>query len=274
MAETIIPHPNGADLDGRPACVADPSGRHRPRRPAGDRLTTARWSSATALDALGTGPRARRAGRPGDGHRSAVPTPALIRWGSVGLGPELRRGVVGLRRPRPRWCSILIRNLEGLGRIADRGARPRRRTRRLRTATARRTTNRSPANVQAHYDLGNDFFELHARPDDDVLLRASSSTPTSPSSEASTAKLDRICRKLDLGPERSRRRDRHGLGRLRRPRRGRTTAAGSRPPPSPTPSTTTPPSASPRPASAISSRCATTTTAISAAPTTSSCPSR
>jgi cyclopropane-fatty-acyl-phospholipid synthase len=61
----------------------------------------------------------------------------------------------------------------------------------------RNTRNGSKRNIAAHYDLGNDFFSLFLSPDmmyssavwagDDDTLET-----------ASTRKLDRICRKLDL----------------------------------------------------------------------------
>lgn len=66
-------------------------------------------------------------------------------------------------------------------------------------ALRRNTRTGSRRNIAAHYDLGNDFFRLFLSPDlmyssgiwagDDDTLDA-----------ASTRKLDRICRKLDLKP--------------------------------------------------------------------------
>jgi cyclopropane-fatty-acyl-phospholipid synthase len=66
-------------------------------------------------------------------------------------------------------------------------------------ALRRNTRSGSRRNIAAHYDLGNDFFRLFLSPDlmyssgiwagDDDTLDA-----------ASTRKLDRICRKLDLKP--------------------------------------------------------------------------
>lgn len=65
----------------------------------------------------------------------------------------------------------------------------------------RRRNNRtgSRANVRAHYDLGNDFFALFL----DETLTYSSGIFTSCNDDLRTAsieKIDRICRKLDLGP--------------------------------------------------------------------------
>src|SRR5262249_20915971 len=66
-------------------------------------------------------------------------------------------------------------------------------------AAARNTRSGSRRNIAAHYDIGNDFFELFLDPTmtyscafferDDMSLE-----------QAQFAKLDRICRKLDLQP--------------------------------------------------------------------------
>ncbi len=70
---------------------------------------------------------------------------------------------------------------------------------RLSHALRRNTRFGSARNIRAHYDLGNDFFELFLDPtltyscgvfeSDDATLE-----------EASIAKYDRFCQKLDLGP--------------------------------------------------------------------------
>ena len=55
-------------------------------------------------------------------------------------------------------------------------------------------------NIRAHYDLSNDFFELML----DETMSYSCAFFDDPSvalADASRAKLDRICRKLDLGPD-------------------------------------------------------------------------
>ncbi len=85
-----------------------------------------------------------------------------------------------------------------------------------RTAAAR--------NIAAHYDLGNDLFELLL---DDTMAYSCGifERPDATLHEASIAKFDAACRKLQLKPERSSGRDRHRLGRPRDPRRAATTAA-------------------------------------------------
>jgi cyclopropane-fatty-acyl-phospholipid synthase len=66
-------------------------------------------------------------------------------------------------------------------------------------ALRRNTRAGSRRNIAAHYDLGNDFFSLFLSPD----LMYSSAIWTDPADTleaASTRKLERICRKLDLKP--------------------------------------------------------------------------
>ncbi|MBL7114721.1 MAG: class I SAM-dependent methyltransferase [Kiritimatiellae bacterium] len=57
--------------------------------------------------------------------------------------------------------------------------------------------NGSLKNIRAHYDLGNDFFSLFL---DETMAYSSGifETPTSTLHEASVAKFDRICRKINL----------------------------------------------------------------------------
>jgi len=65
---------------------------------------------------------------------------------------------------------------------------------------ARNTRTGSRRNIAAHYDLGNEFFRLFLDPtlmySSAVFERAGMTLE-----EASLAKLDRICRKLDLQPQ-------------------------------------------------------------------------
>jgi len=63
----------------------------------------------------------------------------------------------------------------------------------------RNTLQRSKKNISAHYDLGNDFFSLFLDP---TMLYSSAIYEREDMSleQASVAKLDRLCRKLDLKP--------------------------------------------------------------------------
>lgn len=56
----------------------------------------------------------------------------------------------------------------------------------------------SRKNIAAHYDLGNDFYRLWLDPKM-MYSCAWFDTPDTSLEDASTAKLDRICRRLDLG---------------------------------------------------------------------------
>ena len=64
----------------------------------------------------------------------------------------------------------------------------------------RNTSSGSRRNIAAHYDLGNEFFALFL---DQSMAYSCALFPRADSTldEASTAKFDRICRKLDLTPD-------------------------------------------------------------------------
>jgi cyclopropane-fatty-acyl-phospholipid synthase len=64
----------------------------------------------------------------------------------------------------------------------------------------RNTVAGSRRNIHAHYDLGNDFFKRFL---DNTMMYSAGifETPEATMEQASIAKLERICRKLDLGPD-------------------------------------------------------------------------
>jgi cyclopropane-fatty-acyl-phospholipid synthase len=64
----------------------------------------------------------------------------------------------------------------------------------------RNTRAGSRRNISAHYDLGNDFFRLFL---DETMMYSCAlfERPDMTLAEASTAKLDAICRRLALGPQ-------------------------------------------------------------------------
>jgi cyclopropane-fatty-acyl-phospholipid synthase len=66
-------------------------------------------------------------------------------------------------------------------------------------ALRRNTLNGSRRNIAAHYDLGNDLFELFL---DDTMMYSCAifEHPQATLKQASIAKLERVCRKLDLQP--------------------------------------------------------------------------
>jgi cyclopropane-fatty-acyl-phospholipid synthase len=123
---------------------------------------------------------------------------AVARSGSVGAGESYMEGqwhcdsLVGL-------MQLLVRNRDLLDGLESGMARLGGMAMRAWHALRANTREGSRRNIAAHYDLGNDFFELFLSPD----LMYSSAIWTDPADKleaASTRKLERICRKLDLKP--------------------------------------------------------------------------
>ncbi len=123
---------------------------------------------------------------------------AIAMNGSVGAGEAWMDGMwrcdnlVGL-------IQLLVRNRDMLDSIESGLARLGGLAMRGWHALRRNTVAGSRKNIAAHYDLGNDFFELFLSPD----LMYSSAIWTDPDDTLETAserKLERICRKLDLKP--------------------------------------------------------------------------
>jgi len=124
--------------------------------------------------------------------------PAVAFGGSVGAGEAYMDGLwecddlVGLMR-------LLLRNRsvqDGMERGLARLSAP---LRGLAHRLHRNTRAGSRRNIAAHYDLGNDFYRLWL---DETLMYSCAvfERPDMSLREASTAKLERICRKLDLQP--------------------------------------------------------------------------
>lgn len=123
---------------------------------------------------------------------------AVATHGSVGAGEAYMDGLwrcdnlVGL-------VQLLVRNRDMLDGMENGLARLGGMAMRGWHALRRNTRDGSRRNIAAHYDLGNDFFSLFLSPD----LMYSSAIWTDPSDTleiASSRKLERICRKLDLKP--------------------------------------------------------------------------
>jgi cyclopropane-fatty-acyl-phospholipid synthase len=92
---------------------------------------------------------------------------------------------------------VAARNIGSVDRVR-RAARPVREPfQRARAAFMRNTPARSRRDIAAHYDLGNDLFELML---DDTMTYSGAvfATPQQPLEEAQRAKLELICAKLDL----------------------------------------------------------------------------
>jgi len=123
---------------------------------------------------------------------------ALVRHGSVGYGESYTEGwwdVADLTA----FTQFVIRNMDPvlhhLDILARRSAPLTALTRRFQ----RVNRARDKANIIAHYDLGNAFYSLMLDPTMSYSC-AFFNTPEVSLEEASIAKLDMLCRKLDLGP--------------------------------------------------------------------------
>ena len=95
--------------------------------------------------------------------------------------------------------EVAARNLHGIDELRRRLTPVREPWQRGRALLARNTPLRSRDDIAAHYDLGNDLFELML---DETMMYSSAifERRDMPLEEASRAKLDRICDKLDLQP--------------------------------------------------------------------------
>jgi cyclopropane-fatty-acyl-phospholipid synthase len=130
-------------------------------------------------------------------HRPAF-WPAVALRGSVGAGEAYARGH-WTARDLPAVMRLMTRNRELLERLEGGLARLSAPWLRLFGFLHRNTRAGSRLNIAAHYDLGNDFFRLFL--DESMtyscgLFERDDATLA----QASEAKLDRLCRKLDLGP--------------------------------------------------------------------------
>ncbi|HEX4481692.1 MAG TPA: cyclopropane-fatty-acyl-phospholipid synthase family protein [Rudaea sp.] len=131
-----------------------------------------------------------------------ISDPAFYRFvaanGSVGAGESFMDGLwrcddlVALMRMLVRNRDLLDAMERGAARLAGMAMR-------AWHALRKNTRNGSRRNIAAHYDLGNDFFSLFL---DDNLMYSSAiyANESDTLEQASTRKLDRICRKLDVQP--------------------------------------------------------------------------
>ena len=116
--------------------------------------------------------------------------------GSVGAGEAYIEGHWACANLSD-FLQIMVRNREVLEQV-DSGlawlARP---LRKVLHALNRNTRSGSRKNIAAHYDLGNDFYQLWL---DEKMMYSSAYFATTDTTleDAATQKLDRICRKLDL----------------------------------------------------------------------------
>ncbi len=123
----------------------------------------------------------------------------VIRQGGVGIGESYFMG---------EWDSddlvavlrLLTLNLDRINGWSRRLAPLRAALRRLTWRRHRATREMDRENIAAHYDISDDFFQLFLDPS---MAYSSGIFPGPESSleEASIEKFDRICRRLDLGPD-------------------------------------------------------------------------
>jgi cyclopropane-fatty-acyl-phospholipid synthase len=130
--------------------------------------------------------------------RSPEVWPVLLR-GSRGLAESYAAGLWDT----PDLAGVIrvaARNVGAADAIRRRLAPVREPYTRARDLLRRNTPERSRADIAAHYDLGNDLFELMLDP---TMMYSCAVWPRRGATleEAQTAKLERICRKLDLRPE-------------------------------------------------------------------------
>ncbi|HET9010703.1 MAG TPA: cyclopropane-fatty-acyl-phospholipid synthase family protein [Gemmatimonadaceae bacterium] len=95
---------------------------------------------------------------------------------------------------------VAARNVDGIDRLRRRLAPVRAPIQRAAALVRPNTRRRSRRAIAEHYDLGNDLFELMLDP---TMMYSSAlfDRPGMTLEEASTAKLERICEKLALGPD-------------------------------------------------------------------------
>ena len=126
-------------------------------------------------------------------------------WSDVAFGGSSGSGEAYIKGS---WsCSnllglvrIFLRNRHVLNQMDKRMTRFKAPLHRMLHWLSRNTRKGSRRNISAHYDLGNDLFELFLDPTM-MYSCAYYPGPDSRLDEAAVAKLDRICRKLELKPE-------------------------------------------------------------------------
>jgi len=119
--------------------------------------------------------------------------------GSVGAGGSYMQGLWDCDN-LPAVVRIFVRNRQLLESIDGRLGRLASPAFRLLHRMRRNTRSGSRRNIRNHYDLGNDFFRLFL---DETMMYSSAYFTSEEMSlrNASLAKIDRICDRLNLGPD-------------------------------------------------------------------------
>jgi cyclopropane-fatty-acyl-phospholipid synthase len=123
---------------------------------------------------------------------------AVARRGGVGAGEAYAEGWWSSDDPTA-VVRLFVRNEQALAGIDSGLARLSRPLLGLYHALRRNTERGSRANISAHYDLSNEFFALFL---DETMTYSCGvfEHPEATLREASVAKIDRLCTKLELGP--------------------------------------------------------------------------
>ncbi len=123
---------------------------------------------------------------------------SLLFGGSVGAGESYMRGEWTCDRLTD-LVRLMVRNRDALEGVESGLARIYGSLLRAAHRLRRNTRRGSRRNISAHYDLGNEFYELFL---DSTMSYSCALFEDSEASleAASVAKIDRICRKLDLSP--------------------------------------------------------------------------
>jgi cyclopropane-fatty-acyl-phospholipid synthase len=150
------------------------------------------------------GDRSRSFGEPGADLKATLRINDPAAWrgpyrGSVGLGESYVNGLWETDDlvPLIRIAARELRELDGLRGLV---ARPRGVWHKLRGLVPENTRTGARSNISAHYDLGNELFESFL---DERMMYSCAYFPSDDASleDAQLAKLDRICDRLQLGPE-------------------------------------------------------------------------
>jgi cyclopropane-fatty-acyl-phospholipid synthase len=153
------------------------------------------------------GDRIHHFGRPGSGlacHvRVTVNDPRF--WGEIGFGGSIGAGESYMYRlwecdHLTELVRLFVRNRHVLDRLDGGLARLTQPINKTIHALRRNSLRGSRKNIAAHYNLGNEMFALFL---DQTMMYSCGifERPGASMQEASIAKIDRICRKLDLGPK-------------------------------------------------------------------------
>jgi cyclopropane-fatty-acyl-phospholipid synthase len=131
-----------------------------------------------------------------------VHSPAFYRsmlGGSVGMGEAYRDGVWDTDDPMT-LTRIACRNLQPLDRLRRRFQPLLKPLQKTLWRVPRNTKGKARSHISAHYDLGNDLFALYL---DESMMYSSAwfPEPDATLGEAQQARLERICRALELTPE-------------------------------------------------------------------------